>query len=132
MSTYSNVAAGSLKSAADNALNELSRHNLASIKDSLNTNILSPKVNTLAKNKLQDIATSTSINGSIAVLQKKLQNVKSAADHIKNIQNYERKIRSLRNDRDEDGKITSSAQSSISYYQRLISSEESTINSLLS
>ncbi len=143
MSTYSNVATANLKTTATNAMKDLEKHNLSSIKDSLNTSILSTKVNKLAKNKLQDVISSTSINGSIAVLQKKLQNIISAADHIQNIQSYERQISSIRynqitslqdndDNKEENDRKKAQAQNNIYYYQRLIADEEATISTLLS
>ena len=73
MSTYSNVYATTLKNAVNTALNELPNHNLINIRDSFNSNILSPKVNNLVKDKLNSISSSDTIHGSILVLKSKFK-----------------------------------------------------------
>ncbi len=136
MGTYSSVKATSLKNAANNALSELGSHSLDSVKNNLsNVYNFDASANPVITDSLSNIMDSQSLTGSIAVLRKRLTNIKSAAEKIEDIQSKESTIYSYRNNsyyRDEDNKIKTYYQNQIYSLQRQISNLETQIRNLLS
>ncbi len=101
MGKYSNVNWSSMQSAASSALSELSSHSLNCRTNITNRSVLSSSATEVLSKAFNEVRSSSSITGSIAVLKKKLNTLKSVAYKIrsyqeteKSIHNYEQKLQS--------------------------------------
>lgn len=93
MGKYSNVNWSSMQTAAANALSELSSHSLNCKSNITNRSVLSSSATEILSKAFNEVISSSSITGSIAVLRKKLNTLKSVASKIKSYQETEKAIR---------------------------------------
>ncbi len=96
MSKYSQVDAGSLYNNCDNAIREIHSHSLNSIYNNLSYNSnFNSQIKSKVETNLNQIADSNTINGSIQNLIQNLEKLKKIASLIENIQDLEREISNL-------------------------------------
>lgn len=95
---YSEINIKALQSVINNAISELSTHNLSSAANNIsNSSALSTKVGTIAKDALNKIEKAKDANGSIAKLRENLNNLKKASEYIAKCQTLAKEIKGLEN-----------------------------------
>lgn len=95
MSIYSKISIKSLNSAVDKALSELGNYDLKSLKQSLLAPTMESSAKTNVFSALDNISTSTSLNGSVAILKNNLKLLSSVSKNIIFIQDLEKQINDL-------------------------------------
>ena len=96
MGKYSNVNSKSLLNATKSAISELSKYNVGSIRKEITSkSIFKSNANKIVDDNLDSIDKSKSINGSIAKLKEKLNNLETCAEKISKYQSVEEEIDNL-------------------------------------
>ncbi len=118
MSIYSKISIKSLSNAVSDALSELDSYDLKSLKQSLLPPTMESSAKTNVFSSFDNVMSSTSLNGSVAVLRDNLKLVSSISKQISDIQDLEKDINDLEKKKWKIKKYTTTDSNGVSHTHR--------------
>lgn len=134
MGKYTNVRANEMYNAVSTAISELSSHSMSNERQTLqNKNVLNSGVCSKVNKAFSSILSSSTYNGNIPKLKRKLTTLRTVAQYIIKYQSVEKNIRELESRLSSASKYNAAyIRSRISALQRTLSNYERNIDNLLS